>query len=292
MDKATVYSHVYRVSMVEPTERPLRSLIDIIKRDELEDRIRAVGNGEVRLDQIKKERTSDGVSLWYLDFTRFRDTHGPGRTTRRSPVTDIPLEDDDFFGEETAALFLPDTGHIIIQYNHFGVRPNAMLNYFSKYLAEEANVYAFNVLLDRDAERRFRRQRVIRRFEVGIDLSRMSAADRRAGNRLSDMAEIAADDWEGARMKILVSVGQERDRGLANVKQMLENFVLGNDAVVSAHVTGRETPGSEIESVDLIEEKLVYPAEIIPTSKRRLAQQDRFKMLRRAFALWRPRLES
>jgi hypothetical protein len=68
--------------------------------------------------------------------------------------------------------------------------------------------------------------------------------------------------------------------------------VLGNDAVVSAHVTGRETPGGDIEAVDLIEQKLLHVSQITPTSKRRLAQDDRFKMLRRAFEQWRTRLQS
>jgi len=290
MDKARVFIHLYKVNASEGTNRTLESLINVIDQDDLEDRIRGVGAAEVRLDHIDKKK-ADGNRLWFLDFTRIRDTHGPGKTSRVKPVEDIPMEEDEFFGEEAAALYLPDRRYLLVQYNHFGVRPQAMQTYLSNYLDNEVNIYTFNIVLDPTAENTFRRQTLIKKFEIGVDLTKLTAANRRAGNTLREMADAAAH-MDGARMKIQVSVGMDRQGRLAGgVKHVIESFMRNNDAVLTAIVTGRETPTSDIEVVDLVEQKLVHADLITPTDGRRLAQVDRYRTLMRAYTKWKPRIE-
>lgn len=290
MDKADVHAHLFKVNASEQTERSMESLINVINQDELESRIRGAGTAEVRLDAIVKKKLKDGTRLWYLDFTRFRDRYGPGKTKRHSAVADIPMEQDEFFGEEAAALYLPDYDYILVQYNHFGVRPSSMETYFSNYLMNEVNVYSFSVTLDMEADQRFRRQNQIRRFEIGVDLNKMSRADRQAGSSLGEIVQ-AGVDMEGARMKIILSVGRQRAGLSGGVKAAIENLVLGNDAITTAQVTGRETASGETETVDLIEQKLVHVDEITPNDSRRLAKEDRFKLLKRAHTKWRQRIE-
>lgn len=292
MGKALVHVHLFKVNEGEGTERDLASLIDSIDEDGLADRMRGVGSADMRLDLILKKRDkADGTRLWYLDFTRFRNTHGPGKVTADDPVEDVPMEPGEHFGEEAAALFLPDYNYVLIQYNHFGVRPKAMEQYFSNYMADETNIYTFSVALDPDAQQRFQRQTQIKKFEIGVDLTQLTDADRRAGNSLRDMA-LAAADMEGVTMNITVSVGRERQRGLApNVKNAIRDFLRGNDAITSATVTGRETPDSNIEPVDLLEQKLIHFDGIEPNESWRLPQIDRFKVLRRAYSKWKERIQ-
>lgn len=291
MDQATVHIHLFKVGNTTANGRSLEAMIDAIELDPLQDRIRTVGATGVRLDVIEK-LSADGKTprLWLLDFTRLRDTHGPGKAKRNTLVEDLDIAADEFFGEESAALYVPDHGCLLVQYNHFGVRPKAMETFFSEYLEGEVNVYEFNVVLDADAEQRFKNQKYLKRFEIGVDVTQLSADDRKNGNALGAMADAAAE-LDATRMKIVISVGHDRERNLKGAKKLLR-WLQGNGSVISAVVAGRETPDGQVEVVDLINEKLVCSENIKPGEGRRLAVEDRFKALRRAYGKWAARIKN
>lgn len=291
MDQAIVHIHLFKVSNTTANGRSLEAMIDAVELDSLQDRIRTVGATGVRLDVIQKLPPEGKTPrLWLLDFTRLRDTHGPGKAKRSTLVEDLDIASDEFFGEESAALYVPDHGYLLVQYNHFGVRPKAIEAYFSEYLEGEVNVYEFNVVLDADAEQRFKNQKYLKRFEIGVDVTQLTAEDRNNGNALGAMADAAAD-LNATRMKVVISVGHDRERNLTGAKKLLQRFMRGNGAVISAEVSGRETPDGQVEVVDLINEKLVAWERIKPGEGRRLAVEDRFKALRRTYGKWSARIK-
>lgn len=288
MDTARVHFHLFKASNTRAGGRSLESLIKIIDADALDQRIR---KGGVRLDSVQKVKTKNGIRKWFLEFTKLRDTHGPGKTSRSKPVEDLDLADDEFFGEETAALFLPDSGFLIVQYNHFGVRPKAMQDYFSEYLENETNVYELTVRLDPDALQRFRKQAECTRLRVGIDISEMTDHDRSAGNALGEVAAAAAG-LDAVQVEVTISVGRKKRHALSGVKDTFLGFLAKNaTAVTSAYVSGRETAQGAVEVIDLIHHKLVHGEDILPGPGRRLPFDDRKKALGKAYTRWSEQIE-
>lgn len=293
MEPVPVRANIFKIKPAEANQRSLESLLGVIDTHDLEDRIRNASGAGIRLDFVEKQTTTSSDSprdFWLLDFTRLRVTHGPGRTSRNEQVSGFDLNDDEFFGEEAAALYLPQTNHIIVQYNHYGVRPSHIQSYLGEYLGNEANAFEFEVMLDDDAEAIFNAQTLIRRFEIGVDLSKLTAQQRARGDSLSDAAANAAA-MHGARMRISISVGQSRHGYLSGAKELLRKFLDGNEAVTTAIVSGRETAESETEVVDLIHHKLTHVDDITPGPDRRLPREDRFGLLLGALTKWQRRID-
>ncbi len=92
-------------------------------------------NSSVRIEKLTT-RSNDAACETYklVDFVKFRDTHGPGKASRIHALSDIDFAPDEYFGEETAALYVPETRWFLVQYNHYGVRSSAMAAYFSRLL--------------------------------------------------------------------------------------------------------------------------------------------------------------
>lgn len=287
---ARVHFHCFKVKAAAPNARSLESLIDVISRDALDKRIR---NGGVRLDSIRKvKNTTTGVRKWYLEFTRIRDTAGPGKTTYQDPVEDLALNDDEHFGEETAVLFLPDSNHLIVQYNHHGVRPSTMQNYFNKYLDNEASAFELAVVLDADAEQRFKKQKQTTRVTVGVNLNALTAEDRRSGNALLDALN-TGEQFGAANAVLTISVGRSKQNTLTGRIRGLVGGLLetSKNAVTSAIVSGRESPEGKVEAIDLVHHKLVHTVDISPGPGRRLPFNSRKHALNQAYNLWSRRLK-
>jgi hypothetical protein len=261
----------------------------VIKADDLADRIKTVGSGRVRLEQVVKYKEKDGLpSYWCLDFTKLRDGTGPGKGTEADPLEDLDIAAHEFFGEEAAAIFFPDSGYLITQYNHHGVRPSAMAQYLGRYIENENNELELAITLDSDADARYKAMKHIRRFEVAVDLDKMGAAQKQAGMSLADALD-RAKDMNGARMLIQVSVGPDRNRQLSKVKKFLAPL-LNSGAVTRAEVVGRATPDGEICPVDLLHQQLFHIAEIQPGTGRRLSWASRKKALRSVARKWKTRM--
>lgn len=291
MESTEIHIHAFKVQHAANSQT-LESLLNVIDSDALAQRVRHIGVSDVRLEQIEhRKRRSNGERRIYLDFVRLRDTHGPGKASINKPIEGFHLGTDEFFGEETAALFIPATNWIIVQYNHFGVRPGQMALYFSHYKQDVANAYDFAIRLDQDVERRFRKQQHLRRISLAVDLNRMSSSDRTSGESLAQIARLGSA-LGANKLNVTLSVGYDRTASLAhNVKQALKGLIDGHpDAITHAEVSGRETTQGEIEVVDLIDEKLVHTEQVTIGEDRRLPFSGRCAALLRAYSQWRTQL--
>jgi hypothetical protein len=291
MEEAKVRINCYRVTPSHGS-MPVEQMINTIRRDAIEDRARPFHGEDMRLEQITPvAHKGTGERYYYLDFVRLRDTHGPGRASRARAVEGFELDEDEYFGEETAAMFRPATGYLLLQYNHYGVKPTAVAEYFGQYLGHAANAYELNVKADPDAERVFARQNIIRKVELGIDLTAMNPGDRADGRSLMEMARLAKD-LGGKKLKVTISVGMDRKSGLvARTKDSLADFLATeNDAVTTAIVSGRENEDSQTELVDLIEHKLMVREVVKLGPDRRFPFDERKKALKRAYDRWQPLL--
>lgn len=292
MEKANVRIHVFRL-VPSHDSMSVEDVINRINHDALEDRARGFGAEDMRLEHVTSVKSKvTGDRHIYLDFVRLRDTHGPGRASRGRAVCGFELADDEYFGEETAALFLPATGYILLQYNHYGVKPRAIAEYLGQYIEGVTNAYEVNVKTDPNAERIFNRQNIIRRLELGIDLTQMDTGDKAAGRSLGEMAKLAKA-MGGRRLKITISVGMDKKTGLMprtkeNIADLLANEA---DALTRAEVAGRETADSQTEVVDLLQHKLTSVQSVNLGQDRRFPFEERRKALKRAYDEWKPVLK-
>lgn len=247
--------HAFKVEKTEGSA----VLVDVIEQIEAEnslrDRIRIINKAEIRVESVEER-----AGLWYIDFVRIRTDHGPGSVTRDEPIQGFEIDEDGGFGEETAALYDPETDYILIQYNHFGVRAGVIAEYFSQYDTDEVNIYSFKPKFDEDVERRLLNKTITKKLAFTIDVTRMTAQDRRDGHALSDAISYGRNTGAD-KLKIEISVSGDKGRSLGELAtDGLDNLraLVGNnpDAITKLEVAGKDDRDTATELLDLIGHRL------------------------------------
>lgn len=279
--------HAYKVESIDGS-RPLEEVLQRIEDEQsLRERIRLINRVELRAESVVQQ---DG--LWLMDFVRIRTSHGPGKVGRNSGVEGFAFEEEEGFGEETAALYDPASGYLLIQYNHFGVRAGAIADYLSAYDGIENNLYIFKPKYDQDVERRLLNHGITRKISFCLDVTRMSEQDRQRGRPLSEAIDYGRRNGAD-KIKIEISVQGERNRSLA--QSAIENLsalraILGEnpDAVTKLEVSGKEDQDSVTEVLDLIAHRLsVEFNDLTLGADLRYAREQRWPALIRAKNGWR-----
>lgn len=279
--------HAYKVEFTDGSQ-PLEEVLQQIENEQsLRERIRLINQVELRAESITQQ---DG--LWLMDFVRIRTSHGPGKVGRDSEVEGFEFEEEEGFGEETAALYDPTTGYILIQYNHFGVRAGAIADYFSAYDGTENNLYTFKPKYDEDVERRLLNHGITRKISFCLDVTRMSEQDRQRGRPLSEAIDYGRQNGAD-KIKVEISVQGERNRSLA--QGALDGLaalrsILGQnpDAVTKLEVSGKENQDSVTEVLDLIAHRLsVEFNDLVLGADLRYPRDERWRALTRAKNGWR-----
>lgn len=279
--------HAYKVEFTDGSQ-PLEEVLQQIENEQsLRGRIRLINQVELRAESITQQ---DG--LWLMDFVRIRTSHGPGKVGRDSEVEGFEFEEEEGFGEETAALYDPTTGYILIQYNHFGVRAGAIADYFSAYDGSENNLYTFKPKYDEDVERRLLNHGITRKISFCLDVTRMSEQDRQRGRPLSEAIDYGRQNGAD-KIKVEISVQGARNRSLA--QGALDGLtalrsILGQnpDAVTKLEVSGKENQDSVTEVLDLIAHRLsVEFNDLALGADLRYPRDERWRALTRAKNGWR-----
>lgn len=286
--------HAFKVDIDNDTSAPLEEVLAQIKIEtSLKERIRRVGQTELRAESIIKH----DEGFWLIDFVRIRTNHGPGKVGRDTEIEGFEFDEDEGFGEETAALYDPKSGYILIQYNHFGVRAGAIADYLSAYDESKTNLYTFKPKYDDDIERRLHNQRITRKMIVGLDISKMSAQDRQRGRPLTEAIEYGRN-IDGDKIKLEVSVKRESKGGLIRerVNECLTALsgILGQnpEAVTKLEVTGKEDADSITEVLDLVGHRLFVEFNDLKIGNDlRFPRSERWSALERARSDWKQLLK-
>lgn len=279
--------HAYKVEFNDGS-RPLEEVLREIENEQsLRERIRLINQVEVRADFIEQQN-----GLWLMDFVRIRSSHGPGKVGRDSEVEGFEFDEEEGFGEETAALYDPESGYILVQYNHFGVRAGAIADYLSAYDGAENNLYTFKPKYDEDVERRLLNHGITRRISFSLDVTRMSDQDRQRGRPLSEAIEYGRQNGAD-KIKVEILVQGERSRSLAqgalDSLSALRSIIGQNpDAVTKLEVSGKENQDSVTEVLDLIAHRLsIEFNDLVLGADLRYPRNERWRALIRAKNGWR-----
>lgn len=278
--------YAFKVEKSEDSANLSDVLSELDAQNDLRERIRIVNQTELRAEAIEFRN-----GVWFMDFVRIRTAHGPGKVGRDTEVEGFEFEDEEGFGEETAALYDPQTEYLLIQYNHFGVRPAAVADYLSSYVENANNLYTFKPKYDEDVERRLLNQGITRKINFSLDVSRMSAQDRERGASLSEAIDYGRRTGAD-RVKVEISVQGERHRGLGDsAREALTSLqaILGQnpDAVRKLEVAGKEDRDAVTEVLDLIGHRLSLEFNDLQLGgDLRYPRDERWRALERARAGW------
>lgn len=289
--------HLFEVRRMHNTQ-PLEDLLERIHGNALGDRLKTVGNQDVRLEVVAPPRSQANNSpYWLLDFTKIRYENGPGKASREEPIEGFELDEDQGFGEETSALYDPQRQVILIQYNHHGVRSGIIKNYFGVYghNQNEFGSYEFNIRMDENADVRFAQKQIITKMHFKIAPPKMSAQQRH-GNVSLGRSLAVSDNLGAETIEVVVSAGRGANAALSfdrvtalarNLMGMRQHGGVGDAIVSKLEVVGRETLAEPLDVVDLLKPKLEQRiGDLILGPDRRYTRRSRWDGLLRARNGW------
>ena len=265
----------------------LESLLQQIKSDPLSKRIRTINFNDIRIENIKSDN-----GLWYFDFGKFRDQHGPGKASRTKPTTGFDFEDGEVFCEETACLYIPKTSHLLVQYNHHGTRIGVIQSYLNSY--DPNNVYAFEMMpkYDETVERKFRDRAATKKIIFEIDPRFLNQQDKVAGTALTQALELGKKS-QGEKVELIISAGKAKKRFLSDFIDKTANVLKKKagenpDGITKLKVGILENLDSRMEVLDLIAHRLVHEFSDMKLGKDlRFPRSERYKALTRAYNGWK-----
>jgi len=174
-----------------------------------------------------------------------------------------------------------------------------MAAYLSIYSGHEPG-YRIAPKLELDAERRFQSQDVTRSIELGFDVTKMSAADRVAGNSLTQVAEIGSG-YGADKLYVSFTISTRDPR--RSLRQIKDDVlaVLPLKGVFKARAFGGDEPEvsvtqtkggktkekvgkADFEPIDLLKELIEKDYSIPLGADQRMPLTDRYAALKSAFA--------
>lgn len=285
--------HLFRVMTVDGAES-LQDLLATIAADELEDRLRNVGQQEIRLESILPPHTGlNRSAYWLLDFTKLRFEHGPGKISRNAAIEGFELEDEEGFGEETAALFDPVSQHLLIQYNHNGPRAGKIEEYLCNYEDGRIGKYSLHIVLDQTANDRLAHKDIITKIQFKVASPRITQGQRQANVSLGRAVEMA-DNLDGETIEVTVSAGHGR-LTMARVQETiaaLRNLIPGHGDPVDSplktfKVSGKNGVNATTDEINMLLSKEEVEIDGLQMGgDLRYTQQSRWDGLGRARRGW------
>lgn len=279
--------HAFKINTGESSVS-IVEVIEQISRDQLRDRIRSVGFSKMRLEHSDYDAEND---LWYLDFGKFRDSHGPGKASSQTPVEGFDFEDDEQFLEEAACLYDPNSSHMVIQYNHHGSRAGSIQDYLSAYDPQYTNIYELLPKMDDSIQQKFQRRTGLRELFLKLSPRQMTAEDRQAGRSLEDAINLGAAA-NGETVALTISAARAKEGRLnQRVEEMFnaaKRVLNRNPEAVNQLKLKVVTADDKIELLDFVKHRLKYTVPNMPKGRDlRFPREDRYRALKRAYDQWK-----
>ncbi len=290
MTAAEMRIHVYDVH--RENSPPLEQAITTMANFPLVNRLRTIGDHELRLEKFEPPFSENNdTAYWLLDFIRIRFDNGPGKASRTEEIQGFDLDDDDGFGEETAALYDAQKRVLIIQYNHNGPRSSRIGSYFNTFDPQILHDYQFWAKLDDSTSAKLGSKSIIKKFTVKIAPSKLSAQQRNSGVGMSK-AMAVSDYLNGQHIEITVSSSNSPNSklNLANAIAFATSLLGYKDiegVIEKLEIVGKSSPTAKSEAIDLLLEKLeVCVGNLEMGPDRRYTTRSRWNGLIRARNGW------
>jgi hypothetical protein len=281
--------HAFKIAKTHGNDT-VESVLKKILESEISDRNKEISSSAKSVVRVEDIVNKDNI--WYLDFIKIRNDHGPSKASKAKPVKGFELEEDEGFGEETAVMYDPGIDCIIMQYNANGVRSSYVSKYLNAFSSGGKSFYELSPKYDLDTERRFLSQKQTKKLSFKLDVSKMSDGDRAAGASLSKVLSYANEN-DAATIKVEISAGRSKKGALkdsvSNGINQLKALISDNGSpVTQLQVSGKENEDSNIEVLDLIAQRLFLDFPIEPDKvDKRYPREKRWQCLLSAREKWR-----
>ena len=230
--------------------------------------------------------------FWQGDMMRIRMEGIPIKASLSGEVEEIDLEDDEGIGEETAFLYHPATGILMLQRNRFGVSDSAFASYFESRVSSVIELLPIPRL---GALEKFERLNGTRKFTftlAGVDRLPQVTDEERAVFTGLGMAE----QLEAPNIQITASMGNRNgtlEQGMVKkwVSFLFALNATGSNPVKKIEVTG-ESSDAKKEILDLLDLKMTDAFEITPDANRRYSFDKRLACLKAAWTKNKAEVES
>lgn len=290
--KTRVKFHPYKVKRLDKAARLEKIIKDIKGSSSLKARVRNVSGRSIRVESVSWRKD---IQCWLLDFVLFRDGHGPGKASFTNPIQGHSYKAGEYPAEDTAALFHPKTSHLIVQYNHQGVRVGSAIQYLMSYRADQTNAYDVEVLYDQSAIDRFNNRAGSKLLTVKVAPQELKASDWdgdtpigsgvRSGQK-AGAKEVTISMTMGRQKKFLGSVVETQ---LNRLKRLIGNGK--TDGILSVKVGVAASLDAAMETIDLMSERLEFARELELGPDRRIPRSERWNCLIAAFNKWKSQLK-
>lgn len=284
--KEALKVHAFRVKRADKSGN-LDDLLDHIRQDSLPHRVRTVGENDLRVEDVSRK---DG--LWYFDFGKFREQHGPGKASKSAPIQGFSFANGEVFCEETACLYLPSPGYLLVQYNHHGARVGKIQEYLNSYDPNGSYTFELMPKYDETVEKRFNNRAATKKIIFEIDPRFLNQNDRVAGTALTQALDLGKESG-GEKVELVISAGKPKKNHLSKFIDKTANVLKKKagqnpDGITKLRVGLLENLDSRMEVLDLLEHRLVQEFTDLPLgSDLRFPRDDRYKALKRARNGWK-----
>lgn len=203
------------------------------------------------------------ANLWYIKFSRLRDTNIPSIVKVGGESEPIELEDDEYIGEN--ALMIYDTtfeqsGHSIIslQRNLHSLGPSGIEKYLNNLWAQEDGiVLKLEPIIEQDVRARLARRQVYKKINVRLCNVAAMIVDENSNTSIKKIIN-GLSGFNGLNAQVSISVGRSKQAYLSTteVNEALEMLEQNRGVITGAEIT-YENEDSKTEVVDLFDNKIV-----------------------------------
>lgn len=192
----------------------------------------------------------DENNFYHLTFERLLNYQLPIKTTLHGESDVIDIEENEFVGHEVSVLYDPIEHVMMVQRNRDSLGPTAISEFLNSIVEESelASNAFLSVITDREARHRGFNQNKYKKLQVKV-------SGMEAQNLLRRLLDGAPQGVE--TVELIVSSGRGRESEIENesIHPILERYV-GNDDVQKLKVSGKYEEYSNVEPVDLLNQKL------------------------------------
>lgn len=248
---------------------------------------------DIRLEQVinvPQNSVRRLPEIYHLDFVKKREV-GPGKLGNSAPVSGIQMRQDEDFGEETAAIYVPSKKWLLILNNQAGIGPSRMTEYFNAIDPGSSKQFAYSASarLDPTVLKRLGGMSNLTSVDITATVDALGATNDAVGLAVAQATKTA----QAKRISITLGANEGRKKTNFLSSKIVINLVnklcgQGDDVTV-LKVKGEDpTTGRKDQVINLLEHKIKqqYRVDELKVVDHRYTINSRWALLEKALKGW------
>lgn len=226
------------------TNKKLEEVLSMLQQKSVSERSwrpNGVMDNSINLQKVEKLKSG----FWKLEFIKIRDEAMPGKINTDGVFTDIPLEENEYIGEDMTVIYAPDKRLLGVQRNFYSVSADRIADYFSAMQTDV--IFRFSPIT---GEAKVPENALIRSVEISCyDLDNVTLEDTIENSNTYGAKRISYYYSVGTNAKNASLMGDIREYW----NRIMHRY---KGSCKRVKVSYKESADSPISSIDLLEPKL------------------------------------